>query len=186
MTRVREDVVEKTLRWMIENLNGAYMAVHPPGHEHAGEHCTNSGTCILVCCYINALGKVLLKGGPPKRQRGREFARFCEFLRLCMSDFLSESSVRVFPATPKGRSGGDGWLYEVYRCGFVHSFYPGAAVAWGRARNHKKYWFVKKGRLTLNIDELVRGFERGLAEFRRRVAADPDLRSRFKEHIIAD
>lgn len=178
MTKVREDVVVKTLRWMTENLNGAYTAVHPPGHEHAGKHCTNSGTCILVCCYINALGKVLLKGG------GRDFTRFREFLRLCMSDFVTESSARVFPLTPKGRSGGDEWLYEVYRCGFVHGFYPGANVAWGRARNHKKYWFVKNRRLTLNIDELVRGFERGLVEFQRLVAADADLRSRFKEYIV--
>jgi hypothetical protein len=28
MTTVREDEVEKRLRWMTENLNGAYMAVH--------------------------------------------------------------------------------------------------------------------------------------------------------------
>lgn len=64
MTRGREDIVEKTLRHMTENLNGAYNAMHPEGHPNAGDHCTNSGTCILVCCYINALGKILSRGGP--------------------------------------------------------------------------------------------------------------------------
>jgi hypothetical protein len=186
MTRAHEDIVEQTLRWMTENLMGAYNATHPPGHPHAGDHCTNSGTCILVCCYINALGKVLLKGGPPNKTLRRDFVRFREFLQLCMRDFLSESSARGLPSTPRGRSGGDEWLYEVFRCGFVHGFYPRTNVAWGRRPGLNKYWFETRSRLTLNIDELVRGFERGIAEFRRLVAADPDLRSRFKEYVLAE
>jgi hypothetical protein len=39
---------------------------------------------------------------------------------------------------------------------------------------------------TLNIDELVRGFQRGIVEFRRVVAADAELQSRFKEYIVSD
>ncbi len=189
MTMVREDTVERTLRWMTENLMGAYNATHPPGHPHAGDHCTNSGTCILVCCYINALGKVLLKGGPLKRGRLRhprpDFARFREFLRLCMSDFLSESCATGLPPTPRGQIGGDEWLYEVFRCGFIHG-YPSANVAWGRNPRRNEYWWNYRGRLTLNIDELVRGFQRGIVEFRRLVHADPELRSQFKEYIVAD
>lgn len=185
MTRAHEDIVNRTLRWMTENLMGAYNATHPQGHPHAGNHCTNSGTCILVCCYINALGKVLLKGGPPNKSPRRDFARFREFLRRCMSDFLAESSGRPFPSTPAGRSGGDEWLYEVFRCGFVHGFYPRSTnAAWGRHLGNK-YWSEKGSRITLNIDELVRGFERGIGEFRRLVAADDDLRTRFKEYILA-
>lgn len=190
MTKAREDTLERTLRWMTENLNGAYMAQHPEGHPRVGYHCTNSGTCILVCCYINALGKVLLKGGPPKggplRHPRPDFARFREFLRLCMSDFLSESSAIGLPSTPRGRTGGDEWLYEVFRCGFIHG-YPSANVAWGRnPRRHKYFWFDSHRRLTLNIDELVRGFERGVGEFRRLVEADNDLQTRFKEYILAE
>ena len=188
MTSAREDTVERALRWMTENLKGAYMAQHPEGHPRAGTPCTNSGTCILVCCYINALGKVLLKGGPLKRGRSRhprpDFARFQKFLQLCMSDFLSESTALGLPSTPRGRIGGDEWLYEVFRCGFVHG-YP-ANVAWGRNHDSNKYWFKNNGRLTLNIDELVRGFHRGIVEFRRLVTADADLRSRFIEYIVAD
>lgn len=183
MTRAHEDTVDRTLRWMTENLMGAYESTYPPGHEHAGRLRTNSGTCILVCCYISALGKVLLKGTP-----SRDFERFSTFLQLCMKDFLRESNAAALPPTPKGRSGGDGWLYEVFRCGFVHSFYParGTRVAWRRNVNSNNYWFMRRSRLTLNIDELVRGFIRGLAEFRNLVAADADLRTRFKDYIFAE
>ena len=190
MTMVREDIVERTLRWMTENLMGAYNATHPPGHPRAGKHCTNSGTCIILFCYINSLGKVLLKGGPPKRGPSRhpcpDFARFQNFLTLCMNDFLNESGAIGLQTTPRGRIGGDEWLYEVFRCGFIHG-YPGANVAWSRnPRRHKYFWFDSHGRLTLNIDELVRGFERGVEQFRRLVEADKDLRTRFKEYILAE
>lgn len=185
MTNTHEDAMEQRLRWMMENLNGAYNARHPEGHPNAGDHCTNSGTCIIVCCYINALGKVLLKGDPSRRNHPRpDFARFQAFLQRCMNDFLSESSTMGLPPTPRGRSGGDEWLYEVFRCGFVHG-YPGANVAWGRNPTLNKYWFNNKGRLTLNIDELVRGFHRGIVVFRRLADADTELRSRFMEYIVA-
>jgi hypothetical protein len=182
MTNVHEDVMEHRLRWMTENLNGAYMARHPEGHPNTGGYCTNSGTCIIACCYINALGKVLLKGGPSSYQR-RDFKRFQAFLKLCMKDFLSESDAMGLPSTPKGRSGGDEWLYEVFRCGFIHG-YPGANVAWGRNPTLNKYWY-NKNRLTLNIDEMVRGFHRGIVEFRRLSDTDTELRSRFMEYIVS-
>jgi hypothetical protein len=185
MAKAREDAMEQRLRWMTENVNGAYMARHPEGHPSAGDHCTNSGTCIIVCCYINALGKVLLKGGPPMGSARRDFVRFREFLRCCMSDFLDESSARSWPQTPRGRTGGDEWLYEVFRCGFIHG-YPGASVAWGRNSPRNKYWLNSRGRLTLNIDELVRGFQRGIVEFQRLADMDAELRSRFMEYIVAD
>lgn len=185
MSTPREHLVERTLRWMGENLNGAYSARHPASHPSAGQHCTNSGTCILVCCYINALGKVLLKGGPASKNR-RDFVRFNEFLRVCMNDFMVESASRSWPATPKGRRGGEEWLYEVFRCGFIHGFYPGSNVAWGRNPRSRNYWFGNRSRLTLNIDEFKRGFERGLQEFRNQVTADPDLRTRFNQYILAD
>src|SRR4030042_1316801 len=104
MTKIKEGAVEQKLRWMTENVNGAYTARHPKGHPNAGDHCTNSGTCIIVCCYINGLGKVLLKGGPPKGRR-RDFKRFQAFLRYCMKDFLSESDAMGLPLTPKKQSG---------------------------------------------------------------------------------
>lgn len=185
MQRSHEDIVERTLRRMTENLMGAYNATHPPEHPHGGTHCTNSGTCILVCCYINALGKVLLKGGPPNKTPRRDFVRFREFLQHCMNDFMVESSGRHFPLTPEGRSGGDEWLYEVFRCGFVHGFLPrGPKAAWGRYRTNK-YWYEWRSHITLNIDGLVRGFLRGIEEFRRLVAADADLRNHFKEYLFA-
>jgi hypothetical protein len=176
--------MDKRLRWMEENVNGAYNARHPKGHPKAGDYCTNSGTCIIVCCYINALGKVLLKGGPAKQKNVRtDFMRFKEFLRLCMSDFMIESSTKSWTKTPRGKAPtGDEWLYEVFRCGFIHG-YPNVDVAWGRKPNLNKYWYDHRGRLTLNIDELVKGFLRGIEEFRRLATADTDLRSNFIQYI---
>jgi hypothetical protein len=181
-----EDAMDRRLRWMTENVTGAYNAQHPDGHPNAGNHCVNSGTCIIVCCYINALGKVLLKGGPPKGgHRRRDFERFNDFLQQCMRDFVTESSRRNWLPTPRGKTCGEEWLYEVFRCGFVHG-YPGANVAWGRKPRSTRYWFCHKGRLTLNIDELVKGFQRGIEEFRRLANADTDLLTRFMDYIVAD
>ncbi len=59
-------------------------------------------------------------------------------------------------------------------------------MAWGRKHQYNKYWFNYRGRLTLNIDELVKGFMRGIEEFRRLADKDPDLRSHFMEYIVAD
>src|SRR3972149_5673120 len=116
-----EDLMDRTLRWMSENLSGAQRAVHPPGHKKAGTPCTNSGTGVLVCCYIDALGKVLAKG-----QRGTQ-KRFQTFVRECMLDFLQAGSTKSLPPTPSGKVGGEEWLYEIYRCGFIHGFFPGKA-----------------------------------------------------------
>lgn len=102
MTRSREDAVERTLRHMTENLTGAYNAQPPAGHPSAGHHCATSGTCILVCCYINALGNVLLKGGPSSSRR-RDFERFHELLRVCMSDFMAESTANLLSRLRRGR-----------------------------------------------------------------------------------
>ena len=171
--------MDRTLRWMDENLQGSYKATYPPDHPKAGQHCVNSGTCILVFCYINALGKVLLKGGPALKSRRRDFQRFRKFLRRCMRDFLDESSKKALPKS------GDEWLYEVFRCGFVHNYYPGPDDGWSRRPNLKEYWFPANSRFALNVDELVRGFIRGVKEFQCVVEADPDLRTNFQKYLLA-
>jgi len=102
-----------------------------------------------------------------------------------MSDFLVESTAIRLPSTPRGKIGGDEWLYKVFRCGFIHG-YPSEKVAWGRNPRCSNYWFDHQGVLTLNIDELVRGFRRGIEKFRRLADADGELRSRFMEYIVAD
>lgn len=179
-----EDLLDRTTRWMTDNVQGAYTAVDPKD----GGFRVNSGTCLLVCCYVNSLGKVLLKGGPPKSQGGQrvrqDFERFREFLRRCMSDFLNESAQKPLPPTPKGRTGGDEWLYEVFRCGFVHGFYAGVNGGWNRNPHSNDYWLQVQPLIVLNIDRLVRGFNDGLVAFRAIAAADPDLRTRFRDYIL--
>lgn len=174
MAKRGEDRMDQRLRWMTENVEGAYNAVHPKGHDNAGEPCVNSGTCILVCCYINALGKVLWK-----KQKTGDRQRFQRFVNYCMSDFVKESSANGLP------EGGVLVLYKAFRCGFVHG-YPKKNFAWGRF-GAGNYWYRDKtNRLVLNIDELVLGFKRGKEEFKQRAVADPELRTKFLQYITLD
>jgi len=170
-----EHPMDRTLRWMSENLAGAQRAVHLPGHEDAGKPCTNSGTGIIVCCYINALGKVLLKG------QGKDHQRFKGFVTQCMQPFLQAGSTKALPPPTKTKKpGGEEWLYHVYRCGFIHGFYPGNA-RWRRSAN-SRYW-TQRGGVTLNIDALVRAFFDGVEVFRQKAKDDPDLRTNFGKYI---
>lgn len=133
-----EDLLTKTLRWMEENLDGAYHAVYPAGHDKAGKPCTNSGTALITFAYMGILGKVLCKGGPPNSTR-RDFDRFTAFLHQCMPDFKEESDRHAFLFTPKARTGGEEWLYEVYRNGFAHTYYPDFH-GWSRYPGRTEYW----------------------------------------------
>jgi hypothetical protein len=110
MAESHEDLMDRTLRWMGDNLQGANNAKYPPGHPQEGDHCVNSGTCILVCCYINVLGKVLLKG-----RRASDFRRFRAFLDHCMHDFLDETSSKMAHLAPKLKSScAADWIYKEY------------------------------------------------------------------------
>jgi hypothetical protein len=174
-----EHIMDRTLRWMKENLEGAYEAVHPPDHCHAGGFRTNSGTCIIACCYIESLGKVLYKGSPPRDKK----LRLSKFLECCMPDFIAESDHKQFPATPaKGPKTGVHWLYH-FRCSFVHAHYPEYG-SWGRYGKTGDYWCrVDPAGVTLNIDRLVEGFLKGIEKFEQFALKDPDLRERFLEYI---
>jgi len=179
----------RTLRWMRENLDGAYNARHPAGHPHAGDHCTNSGTCLIACCYMNALGKVLLKGSPAKGPGvRRDFLRFREFVSVCMGDLVEESAKWTWPRSAKGTPrDGIEWLYEVYRCAFVHQAHPVGGIAkWRRVQGSTRYWFDHKGSAGLNIEGLVPGFFRGLDVFEARAAQDQDLQLRFADYLEAE
>lgn len=172
-----EDLLDRTLRWMRENLDGANRAVHPAGHSNEGKPCSNSGTAIIVCCYINVLGRVLKKG------KGRDNERFKFFVTECMTDFMNAASTKALPARAGlGAGAGDAWLYHVYRCGFVHEFYAKQS-AWTRSTS-ARYW-LKYDPVTLNINGLVKGFYKGVEEFKKKAAADPDLRAKFKAYITA-
>lgn len=182
----QEPLMDRTLRWMHENLDGAYNATYPSEHEKSGQHCTNSGTAILIFCYINILGKVLLKGGPPKRKNvSRDKERFIEFLKRCMPDFTEESATHTFPQTHKETTTGQDWLYKVFRCGFVHQFYPSKTDGWSRFPDSNKYWQeVGQHRVVLNISQLRRGFDDGVRRFRKIVQDDSDLCDNFEQYIL--
>jgi len=182
--------MDRTLRWMTENLRGALTAEHPPGHKNQGRHCTNSGSGILICCYIDALGKVLTKG-----EKGSS-VRFRKFVTVCMPGFIEANSTKALPKTPAfkhpngkpggGNVGGEYWLYEVYRCGFVHGFYP-TAGSWGRSSHpHAKFWsFDKNRKPVLIIDVLAKEFLNGIERFKQKAEQEDDLRDNFGTYITA-
>ncbi len=173
-----EHPLDRTLRWMRANLSGALNAKYPAGHSAAGDHCTNSGTGTLICCYIDALGKVLCRGASGNRRH------FAAFLTQCMEPFLTARSTKALPDIPgKGRGAGDGeaWLYEVYRCGFVHQFVPFGA-GWRRSATSHRIWTSADG-VTLTIDALAREFEHGLVRFEAVVRANPKLLGNFDDYL---
>ena len=172
MAKRVEDKMEQRLRWMSENVQGAYNARHPDGHikDERDNHCTNSGTCILVFCYMEALGKVLLAGKSGPRRR------FQEFVERCVPDLDSELKATgiIEPYA---------WFYKQFRSSLVHG-YPKPWYGWKRGGSGK--YFLKdkhKKDAILNIDEFVAGFERGLEEFKKCAVADPDLRITFIPYI---
>ena len=176
MAKPVEDKMDQRLRWMSENVQGAYNARHPAGHIKDGgdDHCTNSGTCILVFCYMEALGKVLLAG---KHGPGR---RFKEFVERCMPDLDSELKGMGMVESPHA------WFYKQFRSAVVHG-YPKPWFAWKRGGSGK--YFLKdkhkKKDAILNIDEFVAGFERGIKKFKACAVVDPDLRINFIPYITS-
>jgi hypothetical protein len=169
MAKPGEDAMAQRLRWMEENVDGAYHARHPKGHDEEGGYRTNSGTCILVSCYMEALGKVLMRGtsGPGRR--------FREFLQRCMGDLISEAKARGIADPPR-------WFYAEFRSAFVNG-YPKPEFAWKRGGSGKYFLTDSKNRTILNIDEFVAGFKRGITQFKRCADTDPDLRSNFIRYI---
>lgn len=171
MAKQSKDTMERRLRWMKENVEGAYYARHehnpncPQDHVDPTGYCTNSGTVIIVCCYMEGLGKVLKRGKPGNG------ARFNEFVRECMNDFLKETNQQ-----------GVGF-YGAFRSGFAHG-YPTLKYKWGR-NGLGKYWYQVDGKPTLNIDQFVAGFIDGLAEFKRKVVGT-DLETEFVELITLE
>lgn len=171
-----KDDFDRVLRWMVENLTVASsiyrstektIAVDPGisvdsnGHpqrisedlpSNLDSWFLNSGSALIACCYVDALGKVVLGGTGGKR------AGFERFLTDHMGDFVAE-------CTQKGAPFSLDTLWKVYRNGFVHQFASGDAV-WGRKGRQAPYWFEHNGRPGINIDRFVAGVIEGIGHFR--------------------
>jgi hypothetical protein len=179
MAEPGEDEMDQRLRWMKENVLGAYRAEHPQGHKHKGKvctkrgpcHCTNSGTCIIVCSYMEGLGKVL------KRGKGGNGERFNEFVKQCMNDFLIQTNEQSF--AKRGVA-----FYGAFRSGFAHG-YPTLDYKWGR-NGAGQYWYQVNGKPTLNIDQFVAGFIDGVGRFGQIASVHTDLRTKFVEYITLE
>lgn len=172
-----EVLLDRTLRWMQEKPrrrepSGA--SPRPPERRQAVHKLANGDHRVLL---HQRPWKSTEKGQGP-RQRAFKF-----FVTECMTDFMNASSTKVLPAHGAlGAGAGDAWLYHVYRCGFVHEFYSKDS-AWTRSTS-ARYW-LKYDPVTLNINGLVKGFYKGVEEFKKKAGADPDLRTKFKTYITA-
>jgi len=131
--------------------------VDPPKHD---SWLLSTVAALACCCYIDALGKVLLHGS------GSNLNHFREFIARYMPDFMEECKRRGLPYSVD-------LLHRLARCGFVHQF-AHKNLAWGRSILSREYWFALKpidGQdheiPGVNVDHLVRGFVRGLSGFRK-------------------
>jgi hypothetical protein len=135
------------------NANG-----HPVRNEAAGkpaDHdnwCLNSACGLIACCYMDALGKVHLKGTGTKRQN------FEAFPTNYMKDFVAE-------CTAKAGAYSLDTLWKNYRNPFVHQF-AGDGAIWGRMGRTADYWFDYNGEVAINIDRLAAGTALGIQAFK--------------------
>jgi hypothetical protein len=123
----------------------------------------NSVVGLTCCCYMDALGKVDL--------RGNSGYRLNTFAEEHMADLKAECNTKGDPYSLQT-------LYKVYRCGFVHQF-ASSDMAWTREGGRSgAYWFTApNGKPVLNVDRLAEGTVRGIdnfeAWFKSQTAAGP-------------
>ena len=157
----------------------------------------NSTLALTCCCYIAALGKVASEGDTERCDR----AIFESFIDRYMKDFNRESKslkdtvaalgiaekhaphvLRRRRCSFSGGNAATAAFYKVYRCGFVHSFWPrdGVLVRMGTSR---PYWYTPGEKPHLNVDRLawglLQGIERVRADFQQRAEKSPNAFRHF-------
>lgn len=199
MAHEREEDFLRVLRWMRENVDmsssiyrtkSRTAAIDPaveldangnPRRSGSGrppdydDAYLNSVVGLACCCYMDALGKVLLRG------KGGHLLN--TFAQQHMPDLKAECDAKQgrFSLTT---------LYKVYRCGFVHQF-ASAEMAWSRQGGRAgDYWFpLPDGKPGLNVDRLAEGTIRGIdsfeAWFKSQVAAGPTTYTDFFQWLDA-
>lgn len=118
----------------------------------------NSAAALVCCCYMEALGKVLMRG------RGANETRFKKFITSGYLDGFREDAKQhrnLFPSWRKAAS----TLYTTFRNGFVHEF-ASSEARWDRVGRGASYWYANNGQPVLNIDRLASGVLTGLGRFR--------------------
>jgi hypothetical protein len=199
MAHEKEEAFLRVLRWMRENIdvvssvyrtNAKAVSVDTALNLDADGHprrsgsdlppdldswFLNSATGLVCCCYMDALGKVVLKG-----QGGH---RLNTFATAHMPDLVAECDAK------KGTFS-LGTLYKVFRNGFVHQF-AASEMCWGRKGRGKDYWFTSPDdKPGLNVDRLAAGSVAGIGRFetafRSAVAAGEATFVQFFEWLDAD
>ena len=135
----------------------------------------NSATGLVCCCYMDALGKVIL--------RGKGGYRLNTFATAHMPDLVAECNA-------KGGTFSLETLYRLFRNGFVHQF-AASKMCWERKSRAKDYWFMSSdGKPGLNVDRLAAGSVTGIrrfeSAFRSAVAGGETSFLQFFEWLDAD
>jgi hypothetical protein len=143
----------------------------------------NSASCLIVCCYIDALGKVIVDAGAQRRSNQFRFGKFFDdYVRTADPDLSKEpldqevrtrDNIRVGNVSQSAKT-----LFTHYRHGFVHGF-ASEGKAWGRCSS-KQLWVEADANVTvLNINHLVELFVAGLDKFERSGVAPEVWARRF-------
>jgi hypothetical protein len=88
--------------------------------------------------------------------------------------------VQKYFAGEYAASAGD--LYEVFRDGLVHQYFPKqqGAISWAEDAPHLT---KTQGRYNLNAKKLAKDFEAAIAEYKQQLLVDPQLHANFKKRL---
>lgn len=138
----------------------------------------NSAAALIVCCYMEALGKVLKEGD------GSNIARFDRFVRRYLDGWNKETGYNNPPFKSADRA--TRALYTQFRCGFAHQFANGG-VGWNRGGRTAAYFTVDAhGRPGLNVDRLAAEFLAGLQRFKDECSASVERGETTFDQLLAD
>lgn len=126
----------------------------------------NFGAVTLICCYIDFLGK-LYTGND------NSGFRFKKFINDYFNDKYSDYSE---------------FIYETFRCGMVHSFFPlkegGIIGGYGRKDEHLELFNNGgEGSILINKDILFDDFKEAISNYYKNLKKDPKLQKIFLDTL---
>ncbi len=191
-------------RWMLDDLavaNGVVL-------DGTGRQCrANSGTLLLICCYIDALGAFL--AGRARESFGRRHGvsvrqEFVAFVNAYMDGFRAASRTRAgaelrrsvmtdrcapgcgkpsYPPPAREKLTYTEILYVVFRNGLAHEFLPRGWAGFVRGNQPYLRWDRRLRGLVVNLDRLLPDFIQALQHYCEDVRQTPTVRAEFRRRL---
>lgn len=193
--------LDRMERWMLDNLE----VVNGQAVRNGQPVAANSGTLLLICSYIDALGGYLCGRatetfGHHRASNKRGFENFVwsymprfraaaltakgtEIRRTVTVDRCAPGCSARRPAVKRKKLNFCEMLYTLYRNGLVHEFLPRSWAGYARGTRVCVCWDSRRRRLVVDLDELVGDFREALAGYCADVRNDRAVRSRFRERL---